>query len=206
MELRTTHIAKVPVLVPADVDVDMPALLVAEVVRILREWADLPQSIRDAILVLVDSATNSTGPRHGQPKRQPISIKGLAFNCVPVVSSEPLIGIAHTASSPALQSEGRTPQQQRHRRRQFALRQEPVAEGEVEWRTAEATRQGQTTRQRLRDRRRIRCSARRVVWQHFTRSRRRPRVLYLGRLFELRQLPAVPQEVPALFQPSHHLG
>ena len=57
----------------------------------------------------------------------------------------------------------------------------------------EAAGQGPAAGQRLRDRRGVRPAARRLVRQHGPRAGARPRVLHLGRLRQLRQLPAGPE-------------
>ena len=72
--------------------------------------------------------------------------------------------------------------------------------------TPEDAGQGPAAGQRLRFGRRLRPDAHRVVRQHGPRAGARPRVLHLGRLCQLRQLPAGAEGHEALLLPGDHLG
>ena len=60
--------------------------------------------------------------------------------------------------------------------------------------------------QRLRFRRSVRRAARCLVWQHGPRAGTGARLLHLGRLRQLRELPAVPQEARPVLLAGDHLG
>ena len=66
--------------------------------------------------------------------------------------------------------------------------------------------EGPAAGQRLRVGRAIRPDAHRLVRQHGPRAGARPRVLHLGRLCQLRQLPAGAEGHEALLLPGDHLG
>ena len=119
---------------------------------------------------------------------------------------------------PALQREGRAALEQRHRRRQQLVRRpgkkrthhqslDLARHPEKSKPTDEEDAgQGPAAGQRLRVRRGVRPAARRLVRQHRPRAGARPRLLHLGRLRQLRQLPAGPEEARPLLLPGRSSG
>ena len=80
------------------------------------------------------------------------------------------------------------------------------APGEVEADHTEDAGQGPAAGERLRLGRGVRPDAARLVRQHGPRAGARPGVLHLGRLRQLRQLPAGAEGLRALLLPGDHLG
>jgi len=117
-------------------------------------------------------------------------------------------------TDPPLQREGRTPQQQRHRRRPIQLPGTDASPGlgrcppsqQVQSHAPQDAGEEPAADQRLRDRRGIRSASASMVRQPGPRPRARSRLLHLGRLRQLRQLPARAEGLRSVLLAGRDLG